>query len=241
LAAVRVIDTAGVSTTNITLSVAPGFATAAGDRVTVISGARTLVKPLVTGASSILLDALTAMADGTNIVVAPTGQTPWLNKLVSTNTVESIKSITLDHTFGTPVYPGQVLYEASGTALTTTFAADQADKSFITDVATSIVAGDTVYILPASAVPICYSQIVAKTPEDYSMLSVTNSNTQLGVTMAAGDFVWLAGNTGTFIVGNASVNVQNATGLWQAGRGSPASATLTTTNGLIRNITGEYK
>jgi hypothetical protein len=241
LQAIRTIDTGGVTLTNLTLTVAPGFATAAGDRVTVISGARTLIKPVVAGASSILLDALTAMADGTNIVVAPTGKTPWENKLVSTNSVESIKSITLDHTFGVAVYPGQLLYEASLTALTTTFAADQLDKAIVCDVATSIVADDTVYIFPASAVPICYKNTVAKTPEDFSMLSVTNSNVQLGAAMAAGDSVYLAGNTATFLVGAASVTAQNAVGLWQAGRGSPASATLTTTNGLIRNLTGEYK
>jgi len=241
LAAVRIIDTAGVSTTNITLTVAAGFATASGDRVTLLGGARTLIKPVKAGDATILLDALTAMANGTNIVVNPTSQTPWQNKLVSTNTVESTKSITLGHTFGVEVYPGQTLYEGSLTALTTTFAADNMDKAIVTDVATSIAAGDTVYISSATSGDTCIARVVAKTPEDFSMLSVTNSNVQLGAAMAAGDSVWLAGNTGTFIVGNASVSVQNAVGLWQAGRGSPASATLTTTNGLIRNITGEYK
>jgi hypothetical protein len=240
LSAVRIIDTSGVSTTNITLTVAPGFATAVGDRVTVISGARTLVKPVKAGDSTILLDALTAMGDGTNIVVNPTGQSPWQNKLVSTNTVESTKSITLGHTFGVAVYPGQVLYEASATALTTTFAANALDKSFICDVATSIAAADTVYIFPVTAEPACFSGTVTVTPANYEMLSVTNSGAN-GVTLVAGDSVYLAGNTGTFIVGAASVTAQNSAGIWQAAKGAPVSATLTTTNGLIRNITGEYK
>jgi hypothetical protein len=208
---------------------------------TVIAGARTLVKPLRAGDSTILLDALTAMGDETNIVVAPTGLSPWQNKIVSSNSVESIKSITTDHVWDVAVYPGQVLYEASSTVLTTTFTADNMSKSLTTDVATSIVAGDTVYILPVSAEPACFARVVAKTPENLEMLSVTNSNVQLGVALDAGDSVWLAGNTGTFLVGAANVTAQNSAGMWQAIKGAPASATLTTTNGLIRNITGDYK
>jgi hypothetical protein len=154
---------------------------------------------------------------------------------------ESTKTITLAHTFGVAVYPGQVLYEASLTALTTTFAANALDKSFVCDVATSIAAADTVYLFPVTGEPACFQGTVAVTPDDFAMLSVTNSNVQLGAAMAAGDFVYLAGGAGNFLVGAASVTAQNASGLWQAQRGAPVSATLTTSAGLLRNITGEYK
>jgi hypothetical protein len=232
------IDTAGVTLTNLTLVDAAGFTLATGDVIYALSSTvATTVYPEDRGATSVLVTATNGLVANTKLLFVPTAGTAWRGEVNGTPALEIAGAVTASITFGAASAIGDIVYEASGTALTTTFAAASADRSLILSAATGLVAGDPVIIFTGNG-PV-FDNTVSVAGADYALTTMSFAGA-LGIVLAAGDYAWLLGSATDFTIGAATVSRDNASGLWGAGGGVPVRARLTSTNGTIHNITSFY-
>lgn len=236
--AVRTIDTDGTGTTNITLTVAPGFAVVSGDSVTLLTSQDyAAVWSAAAGDSSLLIDVATGLTNRDELVVVSTGYAPWRVKINGTPASETAKTIVVNSTFGVAVAAGEVLYEASQTACALTFTAASTAQSVICDVSTGLAAADRVILFPASGG--LFENTVAAAGVDYP-ISTVSFTAATGAALAAGDSVWLLGTATSFPIGAATVR-RDSSAIWTALRGRPVRAVLTGAAACsINNLTGVY-
>jgi len=234
--AVRTIAT--VATTNITLTVAAGFALAANDDINCLTSTTyAAIYPALEGDRTLVLNVATGLASNDVVVVASTGYAPWSANLSGVPSSTKIYTVTTTGAFGVAAPAGSVLHELSATTCTLALAAAAADFAVVANVATSLAAGDVVAITPATGG--VFENIVNAAGTDYALSTVSFSAT-LGAAMAAGDSVYVLGNTATLPIGNATVR-EDSESIFAVDRGRPLRAYLTGSNACtINNITVVY-
>jgi hypothetical protein len=234
------VEPDSVSTTNLTLTAAVGVPLVAGDRVYKLSAQTySVLWPVNVGDLGVMVDVSTGLAANDNLVIASTGAQQWEEFVNGTPATRTNRTITISDTFGSVVFQGDTLYEASQTALTTTFAASAVDQSVICNVATGATNGDTLFIFPATGGT--FSGVVAVAPTDYRISTIAFTGA-LGQVMAVGDKAYTPNTATSFPIGAATVREQNASGLWFSPPWSPVRIMATgATNCSINAAIGVYQ
>ena len=91
--AVRLISSVGL--TNITVSVAPGFAIAVGDEINLVNSGTTNLTPASVGQRTLTVGATNSLVNGSILVVVPSTGEPWQTRVTGTATATSVKTINL--------------------------------------------------------------------------------------------------------------------------------------------------
>jgi hypothetical protein len=231
--AVRVVDS--VSTSNVVLTVAPGFALAAGNRLYELTSSDYVVKQAVNaGAARVLLDTTNGLVTADSLVFVSAADGTFKGTVGGLAEDASIYTLTLTDAIGQASPAGTEFYKLTNSHPVTLTTSAGNPYVVIANV-TNVAVGDALLIAPTAG---GFYRRSLQSWQTNSYASLTLS--ALGIVVAANDPLYLVGITNSVAVGAASV-ARSGEAVFLSKPGRPALLLLDGTSACsINSATAKY-
>jgi hypothetical protein len=222
------IDTAGVSTTNVTLATTIGVALTAGDLVyPATAQAYTVGFPAFAGERRLSLNTTTGLAVGDRLAIA--GERVWDVVITGTNAVVMRPTMTFDTAPHTSLPASSRVWQLSTNLYTTARVGAAADYTLNLTTAAGLAAGD--FVMFNSDTNYYVRQLTTAPALEYFLRADLSAAT--GVTVAAGDVLYAVSSTFSSLVGAATVRLVPTA--WTIPKACPARIYLDGTSACTIN------
>jgi hypothetical protein len=225
-----------VTTTNIHIASALGFALAAGDRVILTTNSWTVGMPEVAGSRTFMMDCSTNQATNAHeIVVTPTSGPPWLGTVSGVPVLTNLYRMILTNAPSQMLFAGTAWFKLTNT-YTLTLPALRTDYEVAITNSSGLTEGTDVLISPATG-GFFLNTFLGTRSNVVNTVTFGSTNT---IAFSAGDMIYKTVLQST-PVGSATLRVQGD-GIFFAPAGRPMEASIDGTSSCrINNITVKYQ